>query len=283
MVLLELWKIDQLRAKPHIIFGPVNKLGKTTHHGPAARNEGRGKPPRPSLFFLWGTQLGMPTWKQDKGYFHIIKITGPVAHNNPIRGRKSKSEQTRYLAHQLSNQVVQVKQELTFCIARLDKVPPGQVYLRYTERQQLLLLNLRVWSVRYRVPLIFITRTLLQYYHRVRGGRQGVLGISLRTLCGQRSQQIVEEAVVRAYPALENEALWYQDLQTRTLEALAVGNPLPAGTLNRNLIKQRNPDVAVRTYRQVLKHVRSRSGMVERILTRRPWLRGLQTRVNEPI
>lgn len=73
-----------------------------------------------------------------------------------------------------------------------------------------LLLVLRTWVLRYRVPLKWILQTLYRYYEKPisRAGRKPTMGITIATLCGSASQTIIEEAIMRHFPNGENELDW---------------------------------------------------------------------------
>ena len=83
-----------------------------------------------------------------------------------------------------------------------------KVWIPSTRCALLALINLRVWCVRYAVPLDFILRTLLYRYRTIRTTQRTTtdvhLGIPTAVLCGQRSRNAVEEAVLRTFPADEN-------------------------------------------------------------------------------
>lgn len=78
------------------------------------------------------------------------------------------------------------------------------------------LLNLLVWSRRYNVTVEFILGALLNYFKNFRKPSSG-LGLAVVSLTGIRARQIVEEAVVNAYPAGENETAARQAQRNKIL------------------------------------------------------------------
>ena len=78
------------------------------------------------------------------------------------------------------------------------------------------LLNMLVWSRRYNVTVEFILDALLGYFKNFRKPSSG-LGVSVVSLTGVRARQIVEEAVVKAYPAGENETAARQAQRNKIL------------------------------------------------------------------
>ena len=78
------------------------------------------------------------------------------------------------------------------------------------------LLNLLVWSRRYNVTVEFILDALLGYFKNFRKPSSGI-GVSVVSLTGVRARQIVEEAVVKAYPAGENETAARQAQRNKIL------------------------------------------------------------------
>lgn len=89
-------------------------------------------------------------------------------------------------------------------VALIDNQPRDRYFDRLGMRDQCRLLNLRVWSLRYKVSCHEILGILLEYYARVRRKGSRSIGIRASTLCGVRSRTIIKEAVQERYPGSEN-------------------------------------------------------------------------------
>lgn len=103
----------------------------------------------------------------------------------------------------------------------------------YFSKEAALLLNLKVWTLRYHVDLEFILFELLSYYRGNKGSpylppnprhRFGCLGVgvNLATLCGDRSRQILEDKVAKTYPAGGNDLAYRQSLRLQVLQTAPV-------------------------------------------------------------
>src|SRR3990167_4157107 len=71
------------------------------------------------------------------------------------------------------------------------------------------LLNWRSWALRYSVGLDWIVRKIMQYYAKVRRPGQG-LGLSIPTITGDKTQQMIEEQVEREFDGAQVEMLRVQ-------------------------------------------------------------------------
>lgn len=92
----------------------------------------------------------------------------------------------------------------------LGKVLRHDIRLSLGLAQRHQLLTLKVWVTRYHVTLNFVLTVLLNHYKflRRRYGSRHNLGISMPVLCGQRSREILEEAIERHFPSGENVQAW---------------------------------------------------------------------------
>jgi hypothetical protein len=148
----------------------------------------------------------------------------------------------------------------------VSRVRGQPVQLHLPEEQRYRLLVLRTWVLRYRVSLDFILETLLSYYQRVirRYGSSHGIGLSLPTLCGHRSQEILEVAILAAFPNNENEDQWRAEKRHQLLSEISFppnDDSATAALLEDSLVDYVSRMAAVR-----LKRDRE-----SRRLSRRPW------------
>jgi hypothetical protein len=93
--------------------------------------------------------------------------------------------------------------------AALESVLQRKLWFNPPLQDQYRLLTLKVWVSRYHISLKEIFKVLLHAYaKRVASSRGGGLGISLRTLTGKKSKQIIEDHILRTYPSGENTIAW---------------------------------------------------------------------------
>ncbi len=87
----------------------------------------------------------------------------------------------------------------------LSEIKERHVRLSLNRRDQIRLLNLKVWTVRYRISLRSILDVLLAAWSKKQYGG-GLLGVRIATLCGVASRTILEKHVKELYPAGEQYA-----------------------------------------------------------------------------
>ena len=86
------------------------------------------------------------------------------------------------------------------------------------------LLTLKIWSERYRVPLKYILQVLMAWTetfarkHFQRAKNTEGFGVKVSTLCGKRSQEILEDQIRRDFPNSEHKTTFIQREQNRILE-----------------------------------------------------------------
>lgn len=77
------------------------------------------------------------------------------------------------------------------------------------------LLSLRTWSMKYKLPLKEILKVLLSFWDSIAGRRRTKsygsvkgLGCTIPCLCGDRSEELLQEYLEKKYPNRENEREW---------------------------------------------------------------------------
>lgn len=110
-------------------------------------------------------------------------------------------------------------QQVAEAFARYENVPVRQVFRFRPGKHGYLFMTWKSWSLRYAVNVEFIIRTLLDYYGRIRrpSGSCITFGVHVNQLVGPRAQQLVEQAVIAAYPAGENYAAVQSDIRSKIL------------------------------------------------------------------
>ena len=115
----------------------------------------------------------------------------------------------------LEKQIDDLYHDVRLYLAHRENVPYDKVWLSNTAGERLCLLNLRVWSLRYHVPLAFILDTLLGHFSAHRRMTRGAasLGVAVRALCGRAAEEHLQEEVARAYPAGTNHQAYLHSLR----------------------------------------------------------------------
>ena len=137
-------------------------------------------------------------------------------------------------------------------------------YFRPKEEDELRALRLRQLEELYKVPLEWILAQLLPIWRKKFSRYQsGGLGVSMATLVGDKSEEIIRQRLKEEYPEQENEALWRSQQQQSQWQ------------LFRDGIKKRDnwedPVVAVRDYTARMNRERAARAEFERMARRRPY------------
>lgn len=117
----------------------------------------------------------------------------------PLKQESSKSSERMLVKSILDQWQITISKELS----KIKKVP---VHFRLKQIDQLRLMNLKVWSSRYQVPLKIVLQILTDHWGKYGWGKGSLLGVKIATFTGPKSRQIVEDQVLRLFPAKENEA-----------------------------------------------------------------------------
>ncbi len=170
----------------------------------------------------------------------------------------------RRLRQQLEYACLQIQNRVQEAIALVDGVPLGKVWFRPNAGDAVRLLNLQVWELRYQVDLNFILQTLLGYYHRHRrlskAYNKTSLGIPVAVLCGDMSQQVLEEAILRAFPEQENRKALRSDLQNQI-----------SGRTQVFKLNEDDPEKFVSSYSRKIQRAKAEGPIVKPPFIRRTW------------
>ena len=129
----------------------------------------------------------------------------------------------RRLARKEMRNLDSLATEYTYKVAKeLSKIRKEQVtlYIRMPDKYRLL--KLKVWSEKYRVPLIFILSTLIPLWEsfiqrRSRQVKREGLNVRVSTLTGKKSEEFLKEAIKKEFPDGANKQLWIAKHRERIL------------------------------------------------------------------
>ena len=95
------------------------------------------------------------------------------------------------------------------------------VHLHYKRVDQIRLLRLRTWQLRYKLSITEILNLIVQPLRNQMTGRghNYGLGIGVRSLVGHKAEQILQDELNREYPNHEHLALWADQERERQIEA----------------------------------------------------------------
>lgn len=131
------------------------------------------------------------------------------------------SELTEYELESLDHRATQFMNTVQ---DTLSKIRNGErVVLRLDRNDRYRLLTLKMWSERYRVPVKYILETLMAWTEtfarkHFRRTRTEGFGVKVSTLCGKKSEQILETQIAKDFPNGEHKLAFIQVEQTRILE-----------------------------------------------------------------
>lgn len=97
-----------------------------------------------------------------------------------------------------------------------------QLHLKLTKADQLKLFNLYTWSDRYKLPAKEILKLLFPIWQGKFSHSKIGLGISVSTLLGTKSKEIVVNYVKKVYGGKENVALYKQSLLSEILAPTSI-------------------------------------------------------------
>lgn len=144
----------------------------------------------------------------------------------------------------------------------------GIKYFQSSFNNQVLLLNWKVWSLRYGVSLHWIVDKILQYYSKAREARGAgnQLGIGIPAITGEKTQIWIQECVSREFPSGENLAVRRSELQARM-----VSPPIKIKTGSEVTV-----DGYIKEYRRLAHNIRNKTTSESSKFTRawrgNPWL-----------
>jgi hypothetical protein len=124
------------------------------------------------------------------------------------------------------------------------------VMLYLSEGDQLRLLTLRAWEMKYKVSLKFILSTLLPFWqsflkNKTKKISRG-LGVRISTLTGKKSEQILRDAISRTYPDNENVLVWMAERREEIIQCEL--ERMHTGIRIKSLLKFSSPQKYFRHY-----------------------------------
>lgn len=144
----------------------------------------------------------------------------------------------------------------TWVVDICSKLIDKKLYMNPGRRDQLKLLNLLTWAERYSLSLEEILRVLLKVW-RGKFSNRG-LGVSISTLTGVRSKQIILDYSARMYPGKENVAKRKADMQSSFLSQDTV-------------MEYDDPVQFVNEYRARINRLKKADEVIARKFQRRRW------------
>jgi hypothetical protein len=99
-------------------------------------------------------------------------------------------------------------------------------------------MNWKVWSLRYHISVEFILATLYRVWRcgpKVHSNGSASLSLSIPSATGKRAREIIQDEVVRAYPARENEQLAKEEARRRWMNL----KPVSGGDYVKAILKER--------------------------------------------
>lgn len=163
----------------------------------------------------------------------------------------------------LAARVSKLQQELRGVLSKLDDVSESRVYLPRAMKDQTQLLTLQVWSIRHKVDLTYILRTLLKGKYRWnRKERAGLsmLGIPTPVLCGPSSEKFLLEQISKDFPGNQHKIDARHKLRR---ELIGVRSVIRAVTLDTD-----DPDKFVSEYGKLMT---ARKKTVNEVISTRAW------------
>lgn len=157
-------------------------------------------------------------------------------------------------------------------LRKKEGLDPLSQRTRITVKEPIRLLNLRVWTLRYHVPLEFILNALWPRYRAIRKPlvqnpllrkrTEGFYFSLTPQLTGEASRGLLERAVLQAYPGGENYKAYLQKLRDKGLQTTLapIANP-----------EYDSPREMIQIYRETMERRGVRSARYIRAWRDNPW------------
>ena len=119
-----------------------------------------------------------------------------------------------------------------------DVSPSTKVWVCGNVENRIRLMNWKVWSLRYHVSIEFILTTLYKVWHcspKFSPDGSVSLGLSASAATGKRAREIIQDEVIRTYPAKENELLAKEEIRSRWLDL----KPVKGNNYIKSILKKR--------------------------------------------
>lgn len=159
--------------------------------------------------------------------------------------------------------------------AELRKQFGKQLWVRKSD-DRLRLLKLRVWSLRYHVPLQYILAVLVPHfeklasrqYIRKRAGSSKGLGFPITVLCGDVAHEFLQERIAKDFPSKENTQTWIEGHKQLCLEKTEMDEVVAKP---RAVLAYRSVGDFVKSYGRGIDRTRRDADRAERKLRKQPW------------
>lgn|SRR5882724_1828146 len=139
--------------------------------------------------------------------------------------------------------------KLRLIVSKIVQKVNHPTYVGFSIKDENRFFVLWVWSERYKVPLSYTIESLLKIWGLITGkhkrGRKPMLGVSPAIFTGKKSEQFLQECILRDYPNRENESEWRLKQQEKLLGL----EDEPRGKAQ-SFIDIRHPENMVRSYKR---------------------------------
>jgi hypothetical protein len=130
--------------------------------------------------------------------------------------------------------------ELRRSLAQVDGKSEDEIdlYNTLSRQDQLRLLNLKVWTERYRVPLTWILRVLLhEYFGEHRRSYNRSIGLRVSSFTGRKAEKYLADRIAQEFPNWQLERQFLAERRQRLLERHGA-KPLKMTDLNPSTYQQ---------------------------------------------
>lgn len=101
-------------------------------------------------------------------------------------------------------------------LEKIGKRDFGLLWIKVKPEDEIRLLRLAGWEEKYKVTISWILHQLVPIWRRKYAGYQAAgLGVSVATLTGKKSEEILKKRITEEYPSGENVAIWKAKEQDR--------------------------------------------------------------------
>lgn len=165
------------------------------------------------------------------------------------------------LEQQLNSFQVEVQKLLTIQLKK-------SIVLRPSMTDSLRLFNLRMWSLKYNVPVKYILETLIGYWLSTKNVTRKKpprgIGVRIPTLVGPTSRKVLESAILRDFPNRENELQARAAIEERFLASEEVMGADGSFRLH-------DPAKFIKAYMSRIKRAKKGLAALEERMQRRQW------------
>jgi hypothetical protein len=141
-------------------------------------------------------------------------------------------------------------------------------FINYKPIDQVRLLTLKTWELRYHLPILEILDLLVPPLRKHIAKRPGKkkkyngLGVSIVTLCSHGAEEILQRAIEKKYPDSEHVSIWRSTTRDRqlkaekieALEGLSARVSRPSSILDYDLVSEFSADYCASVDKKRLEH-----------------------------